>query len=78
MRALVGGKGFNADYQRQWIESPEPVDPNNPKGQKYGYGISLITFGPNKVYFHGGEMQDTTPSWATIQSTMSRWSYGPT
>jgi D-alanyl-D-alanine carboxypeptidase len=56
MRALVGGKIFDADYQRQWIESPEPVDPNNPKGQKYGYGISLITFGPNKVYFHGGEM----------------------
>ena len=37
-------------------ESPEPEDPSNPKGQKYGYGISLITFGPNRVYFHGGEM----------------------
>ena len=56
MRALVGGKVFDADYQRQWIESPELEDPNNPKGQKYGYGISLITFGPNQVYFHGGEM----------------------
>jgi D-alanyl-D-alanine carboxypeptidase len=56
MRALVGGKVFDADYQRRWMESPEPVDPSNPKGQKYGYGISLITFGPNKVYFHGGEM----------------------
>lgn len=56
MRALVGGKIFDADYQRQWIDSPEPVDPNNPKGQRYGYGISLITFGPNKLYFHGGEM----------------------
>ena len=29
---------------------------SNPEGQKYGYGIALITFGPNKVYFHGGEM----------------------
>jgi D-alanyl-D-alanine carboxypeptidase len=56
MRALVGGKVFNADYQRQWLESPEAQDPSNPDGQKYGYGISLITFGPNKVYFHGGEM----------------------
>lgn len=71
MRALVWGKVFDADYQRQWIESPEPMDPNNPKGQRYGYGISLITFGPNKLYFHGGEMPATTPLWAMIQSTMS-------
>ncbi len=56
IRALVGGKVFNADYQRQWLESPEPQDPGNPKGQRYGYGIAQITFGPNKVYFHGGEM----------------------
>ena len=27
MRALVGGKVFDADYQRQWLESPEPEDP---------------------------------------------------
>lgn len=56
MRALVGGKVFNADYQRQWLGSPEPQDPKAPNGQKYGYGISLISFGPNRVYFHGGEM----------------------
>jgi D-alanyl-D-alanine carboxypeptidase len=53
---LVGGKVFSADYQRQWLESPEPQDPNKPLGQTYGYGISLITFGPNGVYFHGGEI----------------------
>ena len=28
----------------------------SPMGKKYGYGITLITFGPNKIYFHGGEM----------------------
>jgi D-alanyl-D-alanine carboxypeptidase len=56
IRALVGGKVFNAHYQRQWLESPEPQDPGKPKGQRYGYGIAQITFGPNKVYFHGGEM----------------------
>ncbi len=56
IRAVVGGKVFNADYQRQWLESLEPQDPGNPKGQRYGYGIVQITFGPNKVYFHGGEM----------------------
>ncbi len=54
--ALVGGKVFDADYHRQWLESPEPEDASNPKGQKYGYGIALLTFGPNEIYFHGGEM----------------------
>jgi len=56
MRALVGGKLFDADYQRQWLDSLEPQDPSKPLGQKYGYGISQIIFGPNSVYFHGGEM----------------------
>jgi CubicO group peptidase (beta-lactamase class C family) len=56
MRALVGGKVFNADYQRQWLASLEPQDPSAPDGQKYGYGITEISFGPNRVYFHGGEM----------------------
>jgi D-alanyl-D-alanine carboxypeptidase len=56
IRALVEGKLFDADYQRQWLDSPEPQDPSKPLGQKYGYGISQITFGPNSIYFHGGEM----------------------
>jgi D-alanyl-D-alanine carboxypeptidase len=56
MRALVGGKVFDADYQRQWLDSLEPEDPDKPLGQKYGYGISQLSFGPNSVYFHGGEM----------------------
>jgi len=56
IRALVGGKLFNADYQLQWLGSLEPQDPSKPLGQKYGYGISQITFGPNTMYFHGGEM----------------------
>lgn len=56
MRALVGGKLFDANYQRQWLDSLEPQDPSKPLGQKYGYGISQITFGQSSVYFHGGEM----------------------
>jgi D-alanyl-D-alanine carboxypeptidase len=56
MRALVGGKIFDADHQHQWLGSLEPEDPSNPSGQKYGIGIIQITFGPNSVYFHGGEM----------------------
>lgn len=56
IRALVGGKLFDAYYQRQWLDSVEPQDPSKPLGQKYGYGISQIIFGPSSVYFHGGEM----------------------
>jgi D-alanyl-D-alanine carboxypeptidase len=56
MRALVGGRLFDADYRRQWLDSLEPEDSSKPGGQKYGYGITQITFGPNSVYFHGGEM----------------------
>jgi len=78
IRALVGGKIFNADYQRQWLATPEPEDPGNPKGQRYGYGIAQITFGPNKVYFHGGEMPGFNASMGYDPTTMSRWSCGPT
>jgi D-alanyl-D-alanine carboxypeptidase len=56
IRALVSGKILDADYQRRWLNSPEPEDPSKPLGQKYGYGITQMTFGPNSLYFHGGEM----------------------
>ncbi len=57
IRALVSGKVFNADYQRQWLESVQPEDPGNPDGQKYGYGISYQRFSPTAaMYYHGGEM----------------------
>ena len=56
IKALVGGKVFNADYQRRWFDSLQPEDPSKPNGQKYGYGISQLSWGPNTIYFHGGEM----------------------
>jgi len=56
IKALVGGKVLNADYQRRWLDSVQPEDPSKPEGQKYGYGISQISWGPNTIYFHGGEM----------------------
>jgi D-alanyl-D-alanine carboxypeptidase len=55
MQALVGGKVFNADYQQRWLDSLQPEDPSKPQGQQYGYGITQMQFGPNPVYFHGGE-----------------------
>jgi D-alanyl-D-alanine carboxypeptidase len=56
MQALVGGRVFNADYQHRWLESLQPEDPSKPNGQQYGYGITQLRFGPNALYFHGGEM----------------------
>jgi CubicO group peptidase (beta-lactamase class C family) len=56
MQALVGGKVLNADYRRRWLDSLQPEDPSKPHGQQYGYGITQLRFGPNAVYFHGGEM----------------------
>ena len=57
IRALVSGKVFNADFQKQWLESVQAEDPDNPDGQKYGYGISYQRFSPTAaMYYHGGEM----------------------
>ena len=33
----------------------KPEDPSKPEGQKYGYGIAQLSWGPNTIYFHGGE-----------------------
>jgi D-alanyl-D-alanine carboxypeptidase len=55
IKALVGGRVFNADYQRRWFGSLQPEDPSKPHGQKYGYGIAQLSWGPNTIYFHGGE-----------------------
>ena len=53
--ALVAGRVLNAGYQRRWLDSPQPEDPSKPNGQQYGYGITKLHWGPNTIYFHGGE-----------------------
>ncbi len=68
IQALVGGRVLNAEYQRRWLDSLRPEDPSKPEGQKYGYGISQLSWGPNTIYFHGGE----TPGYN------SKISYDPT
>jgi D-alanyl-D-alanine carboxypeptidase len=55
IRALMTGRVFDAAYQRRWLDSLRPVDPSKPDGQQYGYGISQLRWGPNAIYFHGGE-----------------------
>jgi D-alanyl-D-alanine carboxypeptidase len=56
IQALAGGRVFNTDYQRRWLDSLQPEDPRKPHGQQYGYGIAQLRFGSNALYFHGGEM----------------------
>jgi len=57
IRDLVGGQVFNADFQRQWLDSPQPTNPAEPTATQYGYGIERQTFAPNAtMYFHFGEM----------------------
>ena len=53
--ALVSGRVLNATYQRRWLDSLRPEDPSKPAGQRYGYGITQISWGTNTIYFHGGE-----------------------
>lgn len=55
IQALVGGRVLNAPSQRRWLDSPRPEDPSKPDGQQYGYGIAKLHWGPNTMYFHGGE-----------------------
>jgi D-alanyl-D-alanine carboxypeptidase len=55
IQALVGGRVLNATSQRRWLDSPRPEDPSKPDGQQYGYGIAKLHWGPNTIYFHGGE-----------------------
>ena len=55
MNALVGGKVFDAQYQKIWLDSVQLEDPGNPAGQWYGYGIARQSWGPNTLLLHGGE-----------------------
>lgn len=55
IQALVSGRAFNPEYQKLWLDSLRPEDPKKPDGQAYGYGITLMRWGTNAMYFHGGE-----------------------
>jgi D-alanyl-D-alanine carboxypeptidase len=55
IRALVTGRVLDAAWQRRWLGALKPEDPGAPDGQRYGFGISELRWGPNAIYFHGGE-----------------------
>ncbi len=77
IQVLVGGRVLDATYQRRWLDSPQPEDPNKPDGQQYGYGIAKLHWGPNTMYFHGGRPLASTRSWATTPATRSHSWSGP-
>lgn len=57
IRALVDGQVFNADMQRQWLDSPQPTNPAEPNAPQYGYGIERQSFAPDvTMYYHFGEL----------------------
>ena len=57
IRALVDGQVFNADFQRQWLDSPQPTNPAEPNAPQYGYGIERQSFSPDvTMYYHFGEL----------------------
>lgn len=55
IEALVSGRVLDAAWQQRWLDGVQPENPAKPAGQKYGYGIAQIAWGPNTLYFHGGE-----------------------
>ncbi len=55
MKALVGGRVLNPEYQQIWLDSPQPEDPDKPQGLWYGYGINRLSWGSNTIHLHGGE-----------------------
>lgn len=57
IQALVGGRVFDADVQRRWLDSPQPAPGQPATAPQYGYGIERQTFTPGAtMYFHFGDM----------------------
>ena len=54
MKALSGGKVFNAEYQRIWQDSAEIINPANSYNW-YGYGIDQLRWGKHVLDLHGGQ-----------------------
>ena len=54
MKALSGGKVFNAEYQRIWQDSAKIIDPKNSYNW-YGYGIDQLRWGQHVLDLHGGQ-----------------------
>ena len=56
IQALVGGRCSTRTIRTSGSTACSPRILGNLTAQQYGYGIAQLRFGPNIVYFHGGEM----------------------
>ena len=54
IKALSGGKVFNAEYQRIWQDSAKIINPTNSYNW-YGYGIDQLRWGQHVIDLHGGQ-----------------------
>ncbi len=54
IKALSGGKVFNAEYQRIWQDSAKIINPANSYNW-YGYGIAQLRWGKHVIDLHGGQ-----------------------
>jgi D-alanyl-D-alanine carboxypeptidase len=70
IRALVGGKLFEADYQRQWLDNLEPQDPSKPSVRSMDMGSPRSPLGRTACIFTAAKCPATTRAWGTIQSMM--------
>jgi D-alanyl-D-alanine carboxypeptidase len=78
IRALTSGKVFNADYQRQWLKSLQPEDPDRPDWQKYGTASPISgSARPPRCTTTAARCPASTRSWDMTRITMCPLSFGP-
>ena len=71
MRALVGGKLFDANTQRQWLDSFRAARIRaNPPARNMDMGSPRSSLGRTACIFTAARCPATTRLWATIQSMM--------
>ena len=55
--AMGGSELLGDTLHETWLDDVEPMDPANPQnGPQYGLGIEQARFGPNRLYFHEGQL----------------------
>ncbi len=73
IRALSRARFSSADYQRQWLESLEPEDPDQRwRRRNMATAFPSSASGRTACIFTAARCPATTRSWATIRSTTSR------
>src|SRR6186997_3079514 len=67
---------FDANYQRQWLHSPETQDPSKPLGQKYGWPADSQHHRAEDSYASRGEVNVCFGSLADISERIRYVRFG--